>query len=188
MVETNNKTLEHVAKANDTTSDTKMINAPVTGARAEEPYVSIPLEVTLKEWGGTSVLVEEILAWLEEKGVQPSGAPFFRYFVIGDTDKNFKLEVGVPITSPMFGDDRVITGTIPSGKYATLVHYGHPDHISSSFTVLEEWAREHEVEWDNQMGDGEEVWGGRFEYYLTDPAVEPDFEKWSTEIAYKIKE
>ena len=188
MVENNNKTLERMTKPNDTTSNSKMTNEPVAGICAEQPYVSIPLEVTLKEWGRANALVEEIFAWLEDKGVQPSGAPFYRYFVIGDTDKNFKLEVGVPITSPMFGDERVITGTIPAGKYATLVHYGHPDHISNSFTVLEEWAKEHEVEWDNQMEGDKEVWGGRFEYYLTDPAVEPDLEKWSTEIAYKIKE
>lgn len=184
MAEYNNKTLEQ----NTNPTDSKMINEPVAGIRAEQPYVSIPIEVTLKELGNASALVEEIFAWLGEKGVQPSGAPFYRYLVIGDTDKNFKLEVGVPIMSPIFGDDRVITGTIPAGKYATLVHIGHPDRISKSFNILEKWANENEVKWDNQMEGEDEVWGGRFEYYLTDPAVEPDLEKWSTEIEYKIKE
>lgn len=188
MVENNNKTLEQVANSEEAKNKSLTINEPVAGVRAEQPYVSIPIEVTLKEWGKANVLVEEIFAWLGEKSIQPSGAPFFRYLVIGDTKKKFKLEVGVPIMSPIFGDDRVITGTIPAGKYATLVHIGHPDRISSSFNVLEEWAKEHEVEWDNQMEGEKEVLGGRFEYYLTDPAVEPDLEKWSTEIAYKIKE
>lgn len=184
MAENNNKTLEQNTKPDDS----KAINGPVLGIRAEQPYVSIPIEVTSKEWGKANALVEEIFAWLGEKGVQPSGAPFYRYLVIGDSVKNFKLEVGVPVISPIFGDDRVITGSIPAGKYVTLVHIGHPDCISNSFNILEEWAKANEVRWDNQMEGKDEVWGGRFEYYLTDPAVEPDLEKWSTEIEYKIKE
>ena len=106
-----------------------MIIEPVAKVRAEQPYVSIPIEVNLKEWGKANALVEVIITWLDEKGVQPNGAPFYRYLVIGNTDKKFKLEIGVPITSPMFGDDRVSTGTIPAGKYATFVHTGHPDRI-----------------------------------------------------------
>jgi len=184
MAENTNKTLNQNAKPNDT----KVINKPVVEIRAKRPYISIPIEVTSKEWGKANALVEEIFAWLGEKGVQPSGAPFYRYLVIGDTEKDFKLEVGVPISGPIFGDDRVITGSIPGGKYATLVHIGRPDRISSSFNILEEWAKENGIEWDNQMEGEEEVWGGRFEYYLTDPAVEPDLEKWSTEIWFKIKE
>lgn len=188
MTENNKETLEQLANLEEVKSKSLTINEPVAGARAEQPYVSIPIELTLKEWEKANTLVGEIFAWLGEKEVQPSGAPFFRYLVIGDTEKKFKLEVGVPITSPMFGDERVITGTIPAGKYATLVHIGHPDCIGNSFTVLEEWAKDHDIEWDNQMEGEEELWGGRFEYYLTDPAVEPNLEKWSTEIAYKIRE
>lgn len=188
MTGNNNKTLKQMTKPIDTISDSHMLNDPVIGARAEQPYVSIPIEITLKEWENANALVEELFGWLGKKGVQPSGAPFYRYFVIGDTNEKFKLEVGVPIVRPMFGDDRVITGVIPAGKYVTLVHIGQPDRISDSFTALEKWATEHEVEWDKQMEGNEEVWGGRFEYYLTDPAVEPDEGKWSIEIAYKIKE
>lgn len=184
MAENNNKTLEQLPKPNDVES----INEPVVGMRAERPYVSIPIEVTLKEWEKVDALVEELFTWLGKKGVQPNGAPFFRYLVIGDAKCKFQLEIGVPIVSPMFGDDRVITGTIPAGKYATLVHIGHPDSISSSFKVLEEWAKDHDIEWDIQMKGDKEVWGGRFEYYLTDPVIEPDLEKWSIEIGYKIKE
>lgn len=188
MTESNEEILGQLAKREEVNSESLTINEPVTGGRAEQQYVSIPIEINQKEWEKANTLVGEILAWLRENEVQPSGAPFFRYLVIGDTEEKFKIEVGVPIMSPIFGDDRVITGTIPAGKYATLVHNGHPDSIGNSFTALEEWAKKHDLKWDNQMEGKEEVWGGRFEFYLTDPAVEPNLDKWSTEIAYKIKE
>jgi hypothetical protein len=38
------------------------------------------------------------------------------------------------------------------------------------------------------MKGGDEVWGGRFEFYLTDPAEQPDREKWSIEIAYLLRD
>jgi hypothetical protein len=40
------------------------------------------------------------------------------------------------------------------------------------------------LEWNNRG----EVWGGRFEFYLTNPAEHPDLEKWSTEIAYQVRD
>lgn len=32
----------------------------------------------------------------------------------------------------------------------------------------------------------EVVWDGRFEFYPTDPAVEPDPERWEIEVAYLL--
>jgi effector-binding domain-containing protein len=161
---------------------------PRIEARAERSYIAIPIEVTLKEWGKVNALFAELFEWLNQKGLQPNGAPFFRYWVIGDENKKFKLEVGIPIVNATFGDERVIAGTTPEGKYVIIDHKGHPDRIHETFNLLEDWSENRGISWDKKIADNEEVWGGRFEYYLTDPAIEPDLNKWSIEIAFKIRE
>jgi effector-binding domain-containing protein len=161
---------------------------PRIEARAERSYIAIPIEVTLKEWGKVNALFAELFEWMNQKGLQPNGAPFFRYWVIGDENKKFKLEVGIPIVNATFGDERVIAGTTPEGKYVIIDHKGHPDRIHETFNLLEEWSENRGLTWDKKVVHNEEVWGGRFEYYLTDPAIEPDLNKWSIEIAFKIRE
>ena len=160
--------------------------------RSGQPYVAIPIRVPMKEWGKTTVLVPEIFGWLEQKGIEPAGTPFYRYLVIGDMDMDgdapFHLEVGVPVARAVCGDGRVVAGAIPGGSYVTLVHHGHPDRLVESCALLESWAAEQGLAWKNRREGADEVWGGRFEFYLTDPAVEPDLEKWSTEIAYLVKD
>lgn len=167
-----------------------IMDEPKVQMRAEQPYVSIRIEVDLKEWKKANALVVEIFEWLEQKRIQPAGAPFFRYQEIKDMDKNkmFNLEVGVPVGNAIPGDGRVVAGVIPAGRYVTLTHTGHPDCIVKSFAILEGWAKSHDIEWNNVVKDSKEIWGGRFEYYLTDPADQPNPEKWSIEIEYLIKE
>jgi RNA polymerase sigma factor (sigma-70 family) len=77
-----------------------------------------------------AALVGEVIGWLSRQGIEFAGAPFFRYWTIGDMDREFDLEVGVPVASVVSGDERVIAGFIPSGSYATMVHFGHPDRLA----------------------------------------------------------
>lgn len=160
---------------------------PTVEIRAEQPYVAIPIEVALKEFGGANALVGETFAWLGGRGIEPAGAPFFRYSMIGDMEGRFEIEVGVPVAIAVPGDGRVIAGSIPAGRYATLVHTGHPDRLVHAHAALQEWATSRRLDLQRSRQGDDEVWGGRFEFYLTDPAQQPDPEQWSTEIAYLIK-
>lgn len=94
---------------------------PKLEQRAERPYVSIRTQVTLKEWSKANALVSELFAWLDKKKIAPAGAPFFRYWILGDEDRRFHLEVGVPLEWMHRGDGRVQAGTVPKGTYATIV-------------------------------------------------------------------
>jgi effector-binding domain-containing protein len=152
--------------------------------RAEQPYVAIPVEVTLREWGRANALVPEIFEWLGRNGLELAGPPFFRYWVIGDMDTEFSLEVGVPVARPVDGDGRVIAGSIPAGTYVPYVHHGHPDKLFETQEALESWAKSNGNEWQNRVEDGAEVWRGRFLFFLTNPEVEPDLNNWETEIAF----
>jgi hypothetical protein len=98
--------------------ESQMSNEPKVEVRAEQPYVAIPIKVTLREWGMANALVGEVIGWLGQRGLALSGAPFFRYWVIGDMDEKFVIEVGVPVESAVPGDGRVIAGSIP-GRFPT---------------------------------------------------------------------
>ena len=161
---------------------------PQSTVRAEQPYAAIPIKVTFREWGQANAPVAEVFGWLERNRITPAGPLFYRYRVIGGMDEKFDIEVGVPVAAPITGDGRVKADSIPGGPYAVLTHNGHPDRFQESFAVLEEWAKRQNVRWANRVEDGVEVWGGRFEFFLTNPADQPDPEQWSAEIAWLVEE
>lgn len=161
---------------------------PKLEARAEQPCVYMPICVTRREWGRANALVPEVFGWLDRQGVPPTGPLFYRYRVVGDEDTEYDLEIGVPVASNMAGDDQIKTGSIPAGTYVTVTQTGHPDGLFDTCSQLEDWAANQGIEWDNQHVDGKEVWGGRYEFFLTNPAVEPDLNKWSVEVAYLVQD
>lgn len=151
--------------------------------RQEQPYAAIPIRATLSEWGSVNALVLEVHGWLAERAIPPAGPLFYRYRLIGDrTERRFDLEVGFPVAEPVEGDGRVVAGSRPAGSYAVRVHHGHPDSIAGTHLALVEWTRERGRP---PVRDGE-AWVGMFEYYRTDPEVEPDPRRWETELAYLV--
>ncbi|KRV46520.1 hypothetical protein AQ490_11550 [Wenjunlia vitaminophila] len=161
---------------------------PRVEIRSEQPCVAISVTTTPSEWGGVGTLVIEALEWLAARGLTPAGAPFLRHRLVGDGGRPFRLEIGWPVEAPVEGAGRVVAGVIPAGRYAVLVHAGHPDRLPESCKALELWGADRGLEWDVHRDGAEEVWGGRFEFYLTDPAERPDPEEWLTEIAYRVRD
>lgn len=157
--------------------------------RAERPYVAIRTRVTLPEFGpAIPRLHQEVFGWLRNKGVAPAGPPFIRYLVI-DMAKELDVELGVPVATPMSGDDRVSAGVLPAGRYAALVYKGDPSDgkglMEANGTLLA-WGEEQGLAWDSWAADTGEAFGARLEWSLTDPAVEPDMSKWETEVAIRL--
>jgi hypothetical protein len=70
------------------------------------------------------------------------------------------------VASPVEGNAEISVGVLPAGRYATVVHTGHPDTLVTATRDLLEWATERGLDWD---ADGDE-WGCRLEEYLSDPA------------------
>lgn len=161
-----------------------MTKTPTIEVRAEQPYLAIPVEVALKEFDPAIAAIDEIFSWLGQRAIDPAGPLFFRYLTIGDMDGRFPIDVGVPIAAAVPSAGRIVPGVIPSGRYATLVHTGHPDRLVTAHAALQDWAAEQGLAVERDGG----AWGGRFEFYLTDPAEQPDRERWSTEIAYLLRD
>jgi effector-binding domain-containing protein len=94
----------------------------------------------------------------------------------------------VPTGAPVTASGRIQPGVLPEGRYAVLRHTGPYDGLIASNAALEEWAHEHEVEFDSWSTPDGTAWRGRAEHYLTDPSREPDPAKWETDVAYLTRD
>lgn len=159
---------------------------PKLEQRNEQPYAAMRRQVTMQEIGSVlPPLIGEVFGWLERRGAAPAGPPFFRYLVI-DMVAQLVIEVGVPTETIVPGDSDVSTGVLPAGRYAVLVHTGHPSELVDATAKLLAWGQENGIVW--QASKDQREWAARIEFYLTDPAEEPDMQKWQTELAFLVAE
>lgn len=150
------------------------------------PYAAIRASAPVSELAEVMVpLGDEVYQWVAEHGLTPAGPVFWRYLVI-DMERELVIEVGVPLASEAVGDERVDTGILPAGRYATAIHHGHPDGLLGATAALLEWADAQGLVWDKTDVDGAEHWACRLENYLSDPSEEPDMNEWRTELAFKL--
>jgi effector-binding domain-containing protein len=163
-----------------------MSTTPEIIERAEQSYVAIRADVTMEQLPGLADRFGELFGWLTEHGVAPAGPPFFRYNVI-DMAALLNVEAGVPVPTAVDGDDRVIAGVLPPGRYAAAIHVGPYDGLIGAVESLLEWADSQGLEWDRSSADDGEHWRCRLEIYLTDPSQQPDPTKWETQLAFRLK-
>jgi effector-binding domain-containing protein len=163
-----------------------MSSAPEIVTRAEQPYAAIRVRVTMADLAAVvPPLNQEVFAWLGARGAASAGPPFWKYNVI-DMARELEIEAGVPVAAAVAGDDRVVSGVLPAGRYATLTHVGHPSELMAATKALLDWAAEQGLTFDMTPGDDGDRWASRLENYLTDPSQEPDMSQWVTELAFKL--
>jgi effector-binding domain-containing protein len=161
------------------------MSEPTIVERSAQPYVSITGLVTMQRIPEIADRLPEVFQWLAARGVEPAGAPFFKYNVI-DMQRELEIEVGVPVTDMLEGDDVVRPGVLPAGRYASVTHVGHPQQLVDATAELLRWAAQQGLSWDVTRTDRGQRWGCRLELYKSDPAVEPDMNKWETELAFRL--
>jgi effector-binding domain-containing protein len=135
--------------------------------------------------GSVADRLPEIFGWLGARGIVPAGPPFFRYHVI-DMDRQLLVEAGVPVVSAVSDADDIRAGTLPAGRFAVMTHTGAPETLVAATAALREWAEANGLAWDMTPTDEGEKWGCRVEFYLTDPAEQPDTTKWQTQLAFRL--
>jgi effector-binding domain-containing protein len=159
-----------------------MGESPTVESRMEQPYVAIPVKVGMDELGSVvPPLTGQVFDWLGARGIAPAGPPFWRYIVV-DMDAELEIETGVSVASQVEGDGQIHAGMLSGGRYATVVHTGHPDTLVTATRDLLDWAAQRGLEWD---ADGNR-WGCRLEEYLSDPAEVPDMSQWQTRLAFRL--
>lgn len=152
--------------------------------RAEQPYRGVTRNVTMTTMAEVADCFPIVFGWLAERGVEWVDAPFFRYHVV-QMDGILEVEVGVPVppnSAIPASDEDVKAGAVPAGRYVVTTHVGHPDQLIDVTAELLRWAADRGENLDH---DGDR-WAARLEIYRTDPAVEPDLNKWETELAFKL--
>jgi|ERR1700678_828237 effector-binding domain-containing protein len=155
--------------------------------RTAQPYVAIRAHVTMQDLASVvPPLNGEVFGWLAARGIAPAGPPFWKYNVI-DMEHELEVEAGTPVAGQVTGDDRVLAGVLPAGRYVTMRHTGHPQTLYDATVTLLDWAAERGLTWDTSLTPEGELWGCRLEIYLTDPEVQPDLDKWETELAFRLK-
>jgi effector-binding domain-containing protein len=159
-----------------------MPGTPEVIERAEQPYVAIRATVTMDSIGAAAAHFPVVFEWLARHGSWPAGPPFFKYDVI-DMASQLQIEVGVPVPERLAGDDSVVVGVLPAGRYASVVHVGHPDQLADTTADLLAWAESNGLTFDATTTSEGEVWACRLENYLADPAEQPDMSKWETQLA-----
>src|SRR5438270_6948664 len=104
------------------------------------PYVAIAAPVSMQTLGTVlPPLNQEVFGWLSARGVTSAGPAIWKYNVI-DMDRRLEVEVGALVAEPVPGDDRVLGGMLPAGRYATLRHVGHPETLVAVTGKLLDWA------------------------------------------------
>jgi effector-binding domain-containing protein len=161
-----------------------MLSEPKIITRPAQPYAAIPLTV---EQSAIHIhappLVGEILGWIARHAKQ-AGPAFFNYVTV-QPGKPMEMEVGAPIAAPVKGDGRVITGTLPGGRYASVTWTGPYDKLRDAHMALHEWLEKQAIP-KQSLGDGKGL--TLLEIYITDPQEVADPKDWITEIAFKLND
>ncbi|NGN64008.1 GyrI-like domain-containing protein [Streptomyces sp. A7024] len=169
--------------------DPYLIAEPVVVERAAQPYAGTARSVTMATLHQIADRVPWLIGRLAERGIAPAGPPFIRYNVI-DMDDLLQVEAGVPVAKAAAADlperDGIFAGVLPGGRYLTAVCAGNPEaDVTREFL---DWAGTHGMEWDVQATPAGARWGCRLESFLTNPAEEPEPEKWRTELAFRLSD
>jgi effector-binding domain-containing protein len=166
--------------------ETNMIDGPKIGERSEVHYVGIRTMAAHTELD--KVIPQhhdEIYEWLKQQGIEPTGAPFIRYNCINMAEK-LDVELGVPVGANVVGNERIVKGVLPSGRYASLTYFGDYGGLYDANAVLIGWAKEKGIKWDNWDTPQGDMFRSRVEVYIKDPGNEPDPAKYETEVAIKM--
>lgn len=117
----------------------------------------------------------QINQFMDENNISISGSPIVIYHLWSDT--LIDIEAGLPVVDSLVtNNDRIKLNKIDEGKVVTAIHHGHYDRLPETYFGINEWMRKNKVV----------VRGPLWEVYITDPALEPNPEKWQTAIYFPI--
>ena len=162
------------------------LTEPKIDERPEQPYVGIRNQVTLAEMGAGLIpqLIGEVFGWLGQHDIEPAGPPFLRFHVI-NMDGKMDVELGIPTASTVAGDGRVRAGSLPAGRYASLIYTGIANGIPANKELID-WATEQGLVWDTYEDPGGDGFVSRYEIYMDGPEEHPDPAEWRTEVAIRL--
>ena len=168
------------------------VTQPRIEHRPAQAYLGIPRRVTNGVPNAVDSAFPELIGWLSEHDVQPSGPPFIRTSEVDALGEPLELEVAVPVETAVPAGGAVHAGVLPEGRYMTMRHVGpyrstsEPD-LGDARNVFVRWAAEHGVTYSRETDRGAAL-PCSVEHLLVSPGTESDWTKWKTEFAYLVIE
>ncbi len=151
--------------------------------KPERSYLGIRFNTP---FGGMFALVtkalKELRKWSKENSLSHEGPYFVRYYHC-DMTSIMDVEVGLITNSGLVGTGRIKPGSLPKGRYATLIYKGNG---LRSNQALMKWAKDNGIKFDPLVVDEAESYTCRYEAYLTDYRIEPRKLLWDVELSIKI--
>jgi effector-binding domain-containing protein len=100
-----------------------MLSEPKVIEREAQPYLAIRKIVRIPFGTVASKTLADLARWMRKRGIERADAPFFKYNII-DMATALEIDFGAPTLVEEAGDETVLSGTLPAGRYASLVHTG----------------------------------------------------------------
>jgi effector-binding domain-containing protein len=151
--------------------------------KPERPYLGIRFETP---FGGMFAVItkalKELRKWGKDNALSEEGPYFVRYYHC-DMQDIMDVEVGLMTNSGHAGGGRIKPGSLPKGRYATLIYRGNGLRGNQA---LMKWARDSGVRFDPIDASLAESYVCRYEAYLTDYRIESRKLLWDVELSIKI--
>jgi effector-binding domain-containing protein len=145
----------------------KSMNIEVTNQKAEIAVAIKQESVTMAEISevATGGLMK-IFRYLEEKGVQITGAPYLAYKNANEDFSGFDVEMGIPVAREIATGGDFFMSKNCEGKAVCGTYKGAYKDIEVMYVALMEYMTENSLE----------STGVYYDYYINDPADTPESE------------
>lgn len=161
-----------------------MGNSPAIESRGERAYIARRVVMPLRDFGAhIPVLMGELCNWMEQHNVTPSGAMFLRFHTI-DMPERIDVEAALPVDDTPIAEDAISTGTVPAGRYATLIYTGVENAVAQNRRLIE-WIAAQGEAMDYERRDDGDHFAARIETLMSDPEDLPAQSQW--QIAIKLR-
>ena len=107
-------------------------------------------------------------------GATVVGPPYGRFR--GMPSEPVDVEAGIPVAEAATRHGDILAGTLPAVEAVEAIHVGSYDTLETTYGEVVQWMTDH------NLVPARESW----EFYLTDPNVEPDTSKWLTKIVWPV--
>ncbi len=87
------------------------------------------------------------MQWLQQKQLESSGAPFFRYLIMDMVENRFVVDVGWPLAAATEGDGQIVVDTMPAGRYDVTLNTGSFSDLVGAHYALLQWGEAQGIHW-----------------------------------------
>jgi effector-binding domain-containing protein len=119
----------------------------------------------------------ELMAIQKSTKFEMTGAPLSMYHKWDEVNQFTVFENCLPVDREVKGKGRVQYKVLPATRAVVGTHYGAYDKTMYLYLAMDEYMKDFKLEQA----------GGPIEEYVTDPMMEPDTNKWQTNVYFPVK-